>query len=505
VGAVQSPGPGLDYSQQVLPGQVVRLPDGQLAQVALAPLPATNQQPAAPAVQPQPSQQQIMLKIIPGSSVAQQPVVVRDAAGQHFIVPGQSGQQQAGPASQPAPVQPSSGAPQQQATTRNVQPAVSSTVGQQPQPALLASQAAVQASPPLLPGHSQAGPALISGQQHIVTQLPAQQSQAPHMGVQPSQAPHLVPSQSQAQHLSSQPSQPHPHLVSQASQAPHLASQASQAPHLASQPAPVPLLASQAGPGPVKKVSGQSGVAGGSAAVKPGPVLPPASQSMQVAAASTAPLPAQPLLPQSGPPASRPQPTPAPSAAVAAVTVITAAGPAPRTAPAPVQNGTVTGKPNIAVSVVNSGVSSGVTTTTAQLDTRLDGEGLVERLEDLVSTQLGEDGARDGDLEHESASGAGQGSIDNRIEQAMDLVKSHLMSAVRSEVEELRDKISKLEDTVTVLSRENEVLRANVNQEVLAGLVGPRLGSNSITTTTSGGGGASDPAPHPALPPPGQH
>jgi len=103
------------------------------------------------------------------------------------------------------------------------------------------------------------------------------------------------------------------------------------------------------------------------------------------------------------------------------------------------------------------------------------------------------------------ASGAGQGSIDNRIEQAMDLVKSHLMSAVRSEVEELRDKISKLEDTVTVLSRENEVLRANVNQEVLAGLVGPRLGSNSITTTTSGGGGASDPAPHPALPPPGQH
>ena len=83
------------------------------------------------------------------------------------------------------------------------------------------------------------------------------------------------------------------------------------------------------------------------------------------------------------------------------MTVITAAGPAPRTAPAPVQNGTVTGKPNIAVSVVNSGVSSGVTTTTAQLDTRLDGEGLVERLEDLVSTQLGEDGARDGDLEHE--------------------------------------------------------------------------------------------------------
>jgi len=68
------------------------------------------------------------------------------------------------------------------------------------------------------------------------------------------------------------------------------------------------------------------------------------------------------------------------------------------------------------------------------------------------------------------ASGAGQGTIDNRIEQAMDLVKSHLMSAVRSEVEELRDKITKLEESVTVLSRENEILRANVNPDILANL-----------------------------------
>ena len=44
-----------------------------------------------------------------------------------------------------------------------------------------------------------------------------------------------------------------------------------------------------------------------------------------------------------------------------------------------------------------------------------------------------------------SGTGAGQTSIDNRIEQAMDLVKSHLMNAVRSEVEELKDKINKLE------------------------------------------------------------
>jgi len=95
-----------------------------------------------------------------------------------------------------------------------------------------------------------------------------------------------------------------------------------------------------------------------------------------------------------------------------------------------------------------------------------------------------------------SASGAGQGSIDHRIEQAMDLVKSHLMSAVRSEVEELRDKISKLEDTVNHLSRENEVLRANVNPEVLASL----LGNRSIL-----GGLPPDPSSHPALPPPNHH
>merc|ERR1712102_192297 len=95
-------------------------------------------------------------------------------------------------------------------------------------------------------------------------------------------------------------------------------------------------------------------------------------------------------------------------------------------------------------------------------------------------------------IKYFSASGAGQGSIDHRIEQAMDLVKSHLMTAVRSEVEELRDKISKLEDTVNHLSRENEVLRANVNPEVLTSL----LGNRSIL-----GGLPPDPTSHPALQP----
>jgi len=66
-----------------------------------------------------------------------------------------------------------------------------------------------------------------------------------------------------------------------------------------------------------------------------------------------------------------------------------------------------------------------------------------------------------------SGTGAGQTSIDNRIEQAMDLVKSHLMNAVRSEVEELKDKINKLEDTISHLSKENEILRSRASPETL--------------------------------------
>lgn len=66
-----------------------------------------------------------------------------------------------------------------------------------------------------------------------------------------------------------------------------------------------------------------------------------------------------------------------------------------------------------------------------------------------------------------SASGTNQGAIDNRIEQAMDLVKSHLMNAVRSEVEELKEKILRLEDTITNLHNENEVLKAYAPTEVL--------------------------------------
>merc|ERR1711997_63156 len=71
------------------------------------------------------------------------------------------------------------------------------------------------------------------------------------------------------------------------------------------------------------------------------------------------------------------------------------------------------------------------------------------------------------------ASGTNQGAIDNRIEQAMDLVKSHLMTAVRSEVEELKEKILRLEDTISNLQNENEVLKANVSSDVLHQIISP--------------------------------
>ncbi|XP_022533241.2 mucin-5AC isoform X1 [Astyanax mexicanus] len=51
-------------------------------------------------------------------------------------------------------------------------------------------------------------------------------------------------------------------------------------------------------------------------------------------------------------------------------------------------------------------------------------------------------------------------AIDNKIEQAMDLVKAHLMLAVREEVEILREQIKELSERNAQLERENYILRA---------------------------------------------
>uniref|UniRef100_A0A7N8X1C3 TSC22 domain family member 2 n=1 Tax=Mastacembelus armatus TaxID=205130 RepID=A0A7N8X1C3_9TELE len=68
------------------------------------------------------------------------------------------------------------------------------------------------------------------------------------------------------------------------------------------------------------------------------------------------------------------------------------------------------------------------------------------------------------------ASGASVVAIDNKIEQAMDLVKSHLMYAVREEVEVLKEQIKELYERNSMLERENAVLKSLANTEQLSQL-----------------------------------
>ncbi|XP_037553975.1 TSC22 domain family protein 2-like [Nematolebias whitei] len=74
------------------------------------------------------------------------------------------------------------------------------------------------------------------------------------------------------------------------------------------------------------------------------------------------------------------------------------------------------------------------------------------------------------DEDEDSASGASVVAIDNKIEQAMDLVKSHLMYAVREEVEVLKEQIKELYERNSALERENAVLKSLANTEQLSQL-----------------------------------
>ncbi|CAJ0564114.1 unnamed protein product, partial [Mesorhabditis spiculigera] len=58
-------------------------------------------------------------------------------------------------------------------------------------------------------------------------------------------------------------------------------------------------------------------------------------------------------------------------------------------------------------------------------------------------------------------------AIDSKIEQAMDLVKTHLMFAVREEVEVLRARIVDLEAHLHYIESENNVLRKYVPDDIL--------------------------------------
>ncbi|CAK5019663.1 unnamed protein product [Meloidogyne enterolobii] len=61
-------------------------------------------------------------------------------------------------------------------------------------------------------------------------------------------------------------------------------------------------------------------------------------------------------------------------------------------------------------------------------------------------------------------------NIDYKIEQAMDLVKTHLIYAVRDEIELLKSRIVELESNVFHLESENAKLREHIPKEVLANI-----------------------------------
>jgi len=79
--------------------------------------------------------------------------------------------------------------------------------------------------------------------------------------------------------------------------------------------------------------------------------------------------------------------------------------------------------------------------------------------------------------------GASTVAIDNKIEQAMDLVKSHLMFAVREEVEVLKEQIKELLEKNSQLEYEINILKANASPETLQKLV--NQSSQQPPTTSS--------------------
>ncbi|XP_030637823.1 TSC22 domain family protein 1-like isoform X2 [Chanos chanos] len=85
----------------------------------------------------------------------------------------------------------------------------------------------------------------------------------------------------------------------------------------------------------------------------------------------------------------------------------------------------------------------------------------------FLSSVLGTEGSSPVRLDN-SSSGASVVAIDNKIEQAMDLVKSHLMYAVREEVEVLKEQIKELIERNSQLEQENNLLKTLASPEQLA-------------------------------------
>ncbi|XP_075703474.1 TSC22 domain family protein 4 [Rhinoderma darwinii] len=75
-----------------------------------------------------------------------------------------------------------------------------------------------------------------------------------------------------------------------------------------------------------------------------------------------------------------------------------------------------------------------------------------------------------GDENESDSTANSMGAIDNKIEQAMDLVKTHLLFAVREEVEALKEQIKELTERNSVLEHENSLLRALATPQQLSEL-----------------------------------
>ncbi|XP_075062283.1 TSC22 domain family protein 4-like [Mixophyes fleayi] len=75
---------------------------------------------------------------------------------------------------------------------------------------------------------------------------------------------------------------------------------------------------------------------------------------------------------------------------------------------------------------------------------------------------------RMGDEMENDSSNNSMEAIDNKIEQAMDLVKTHLLFAVREEVETLREHIKDLTERNSLLEHENNLLRTLATPQQLS-------------------------------------
>ncbi|CAG9830136.1 unnamed protein product [Diabrotica balteata] len=85
-----------------------------------------------------------------------------------------------------------------------------------------------------------------------------------------------------------------------------------------------------------------------------------------------------------------------------------------------------------------------------------------ENATELTETQSGGNANVSENVDDPAKTNPVVNAIDNKIEQAMDLVKSHLMYTVREEVEVLKEKIAELMERIQQLETENNFLRSQI-------------------------------------------